>query len=50
MSISTEVAVSIVFGTTGAIVAVAAVVQAAIYFSRLHHSKLTIGQPRKDTW
>lgn len=40
MSLSAEVIVSVVFGIVASIVAVAAVAQAALYFARIHHSKL----------
>lgn len=37
---STEVIVSIVFGVVAAVIAAAAVIQAAIYFAHLHRGKL----------
>lgn len=39
MALTTEVIVSIVFGSLGSIIAIAAIAQAALYFARIHYSK-----------
>ena len=43
MPLSTEVTVSVIFGILGATIAIAAIVQAALYFSHLHRGKLLYG-------